>query len=190
MPGPWGVSTRKGHKVFVFAQQLKDGVLTLPALPAKVLSARMLQGAPVDCAEANGSIMISIPRGRRNLVPAAIVELTLDQDALKLTPIAATAVTSLSLGKPVEVSSVWAGRDTTDLKPSFITDGDEATIWAATETARSATVTVDLGKQCTVQKVVFSDAPYRRIQQKLAECISVAHPNPTRPIGAHEAIFQ
>ncbi len=162
MPGPWGVSTRKGNKVFVFAQQLNDGKLTLPALPAKVLSARMLQGAPVDCTEANGSLTINIPRGRRNLIPAAIVELTLDQDALKLTPISATTITSLSLGKPVEVSSVWAGRETTNLKPSFITDGDDTTHWAATEAARSATVTVDLGKQCSIQKVVFCDAPFRR----------------------------
>ena len=162
MPGPWGVSTRKGNKVFVFAQQLDDGKLKLPALAAKVLSARMLQGAPLEFSEAGGVMTIHIPRGRRNLSPAAIVELTLDQDALKLTPIPTGVAVSLSLGKPVEVSSVWPGRETKDLKPSFITDGDEGTLWAAEESARSATVTVDLGKECVVQKIVFSDAPYRR----------------------------
>lgn len=163
MPGPWGVSTRKGNKVYVFVQQLKDGKLSLPSLPAKVLSARMLQGAPVECADSDGLITISIPRGRRNLVPAAIVELTIDKNALELSPIPSTAVlNNLALGKPVEVSSVWPGRDTTNLKPAFITDGDETTIWAAEESARSATVTVDLGKESTLQKIIFSDAPYRR----------------------------
>ncbi len=163
-PGPWGVSTRKARKVFLFVQQLQDGKLTLPALPAKVLSARMLQGAPVELTTNDGIMTISIPRGRRNLSPAAIVELTLDQDALKLSPISssASAVNNYALGRPVEVSSVWAGRDTTDLKPAFITDGEESTTWAAAESARSATVTVDLGKECTVRKIIFSDAPYRR----------------------------
>jgi hypothetical protein len=115
---------------------------------------------------------IQIPRGRRDLVPAAIVELTLDQDALKLAPVQTGVAISLALGKPVEVSSVWPGRETKDLKPSFITDGDEGTLWAAEEAARSATVTVDLGKECVVQKVVFSDAPYRRTRAFDIEALS------------------
>jgi alpha-L-fucosidase len=172
MPGPWGVSTRKGNKVYLFVQQLKDGKVTLPALPAKVLSAQMLQGAPVDCAEADGTLTISIPRGRRNLIPAAIVELTLDQDALKLAPVSSAAsIASLSLGKPVEVSSVWPGRDKTNLKPEFITDGDETTHWAAEESARSAVITVDLGKESSVQKISFCDGPYRRTRDYAIEAL-------------------
>lgn len=172
MPGPWGVSTRKGNKVYLFVQQLKDGQITLPALPAKVLSAKMLQGAPLECTEANGALTISIPRGRRNLAPAAIVELTLDQDALKLAPVSSAAsIASLSLGKPVEVSSVWPGRDKTNLKPEFITDGDETTHWAAEESARSAVITVDLGKESSVQKVTFSDGPYRRTRDYSIEAL-------------------
>ena len=172
MPGPWGVSTRKGNTVFVFVQQLKEGRLTLPALPAKVLSARMLQGAPVQCSTTGNDLMIEIPRGRRQLVPAAIVELTLDQNALKLAPIPTGVTRSLSLGKPVEVSSVWPGRETKDLKPSFITDGDEGTLWAAAEADRSATVTVDLGGEQSIQKVVFSDAPYRRTRRFDVEALA------------------
>ena len=162
MPGPWGVSTRKGNKAFLFVQRLEDGNLTLPALPARIQSARMLQGAPVDCTVVDGNMKIHIPRGRRNLSPAAIVELTLDQDALQLTPIPTDASASLSLGKPVEVSSSWPGRDQKELKPAHITDGDESTIWAAAEAERSAAVTVDLGGERIVRKIVFSDAPYRR----------------------------
>jgi alpha-L-fucosidase len=71
----------------------------------------------------------------------------------------------LSEGKPVEVSSVWAGRDQTDLKPSHITDGNPGTIWAAEELAREAAVTVDLQAEATVTQIRLSDAPYGRTQE-------------------------
>lgn len=173
MPGPWGVSTRKGDKVFVFVQHLDgDGKVTLPALPAKILSAKMLQGAPLEFTADEDGVTIAIPRGRRNLVPAAIVELTLDRPAMKIAaiPSGATAV-NLASGKPVAVSSVWAGRDKTDLKPAFVTDGDERTIWAAEESARTATVTVDLEKESALRKVTFSDAPYRRTRAYTVEAL-------------------
>ncbi len=169
LPGPWGVSTRKGNRVFLFVQQLADGALELPSLPARVVSARMLQGAPVAWEEKEGTLEIRIPRGRRNLVPAAIVELTLDQDALKLAPVSSATEVNLAQGRPVEVSSVWPGRDLKELKPAHITDGAMGTIWAAEEKARTATITLDLGRECTVQKVVFSDAPYRRTRSWAVE---------------------
>lgn len=84
-PGLWGVSTRKGKRVFVFVKQLgEDGTVTLPALGAKVVSSRMLSGAPIDVRQSRDEWIVEIPRGRRSFGPAAIVELTLDRPAIEL----------------------------------------------------------------------------------------------------------
>lgn len=71
----------------------------------------------------------------------------------------------LSLGKPVEVSSIWPGRDQTDLKPAHITDGDTTTIWAPEERARSGWVIVDLQEEGAVTEALLSDAPYGRTRE-------------------------
>lgn len=171
-PGPWGVSTRKGNRVFLFIQKLpEDGKLVLPALNAKVTSAKMLtSGAPVGFAEGEGWA-ISIPRGRRSFGPAAIVELTLDRPALPLPAIhSSSTLVSLTEGCPVEVSSTWQGRP--ELDPKHITDGTEKTIYAAAENERSATATVDLQGERTLQKIVFSDAPYRRTSSFAIEILA------------------
>jgi len=169
MPGPWGVSTRKENKVYVFVKKMNNGQVTLPALQAKVLFARMLQGAPIKCEQKDGYLNLSIPRGRRNIEPAAIVELTIDRNALELPAILSSTISSLAVGKPVTVSSVWTGRDKTDLKPAFITDGNVKTLWAAEESSREATATVDLGKIHSINKISFSDAPYRRTRDYLIQ---------------------
>ena len=70
---------------------------------------------------------------------------------------------NLSLGKPVEVSSMWAGREE-HLNPAHITDGKIETIWAAEEKARSAWVTVDLQNEDEVSEAMISDAPYGRTE--------------------------
>lgn len=70
---------------------------------------------------------------------------------------------NLSLGKPVEVSSIWPGREE-HLNKAHITDGKRETIWATEEKARSGWVTVDLGQEGEVYEAVVSDAPYGRTQ--------------------------
>lgn len=172
-PGPWGVSTRKGNKVFLFVRNLpSDGTLALPPLPAALKGARMLtSGAPVQATAGAGEWTVSIPRGRRSFGPAAIVELTLDRPALTIPAVSSVAAAEavISEGKPVEVSSLWAGRP--ELDPKHITDGKEGTIWAAAEAERSAAATVDLEGVHTINRVSFSDAPYRRTRGYAIEAL-------------------
>ena len=172
-PGPWGVSTRKGNKVFLFVRNLpSDGTLALPPLPAALKGARMLtSGAPVQATAGAGEWTVSIPRGRRSFGPAAIVELTLDRPALTIPAVSSVAAAAavISEGKPVEVSSLWAGRP--ELDPKHITDGKEGTIWAAAEAERSAAATVDLEGVHTINRVSFSDAPYRRTRGYAIEAL-------------------
>jgi alpha-L-fucosidase len=158
LPGAWGVSTRKGDKVFLFVQKWKGDALTLRTLPAEVKSARVLTGGT---AVLDGWTLRVSAEFHRPI--ATIIELTLDQDAMKLPVIAVPEPRNLARGKPVEVSSVWPGREK-ELAPAYITDGKEQTIWAAEEKARDAWVTVDLQKACEVSEAMLSDAPYGRTQ--------------------------
>ncbi len=171
-PGPWGVSTRKGNQVYLFVRDLPpDGTLILPPLPAALKGARMLtSGAPVQAAAGADEWTVFIPRGRRSLGPAAIVELTLDRPALAIPAVSSTStMVPISEGKPVVVSSLWAGRP--ELSPRHITDGNGQTIWAAAEADRSATATVDLQGEHAITRVSFSDAPYRRTRAYAIEAL-------------------
>jgi alpha-L-fucosidase len=158
LPGDWGVSTRKGDKVFLFVQKWKGDALTLPALPAEVKSARVLTGGTV----ALDGWTLRVPAEFHRPI-ATIVELTLDQDAMKLPVIVVPEPKNLARGKPVKVSSVWPGRK--ELDKSHITDGKPDTLWAAKERTREAWVTVDLQSECEVSEAILSDAPYGRTQE-------------------------
>jgi len=143
----------------------------LPALSANVTSARILGEETGETLSFTPTDSLWTLRAPQALSGAQIlvVELTLDHDVMNL-PIArnlptvdVSAMPSLSQGKPVEVSSVWPGRED-ELNKSHITDGKLDTLWAAEESARSAWVTVDLQKECEVSRVMLSDAPYGRTQ--------------------------
>jgi len=171
LPGDWGVSTRKGNKVFVFMTHWSGGTLKLPALSANVTSARILGEETGETLSFTPTDSLWTLRASQALNSSQIlvVELTLDHDVMNL-PIARNLPTvdvsvmpSLSQGKPVEVSSVWPGRED-ELNKSHITDGKLDTIWAAEESARSAWVTVDLQATQEVSAAMLSDAPYGRTQ--------------------------
>lgn len=92
-----------------------------------------------------------------------VIELSMAGSVAKAPVVAVPGLRELAQGKPVEVSSIWAGRP--ELDPKHITDGNMGTMWAATEKARSGTVTVDLGQATSVSAVRLSDAPYGRTRK-------------------------
>ena len=162
MPGNWGVSTRKGDKVFLFIQRWKGGASKLPALPRSVKSAQLLTRGSVKVEKDGEDLVVRVPEDFHRPI-ATIVELTLDGDAMQLPVIQVPEPKNLALGKPVEVSSFWPGREE-ELNKTHITDGNPATLWASNEEARDAWVTVDLQQECEVSQAMLSDAPYGRTQ--------------------------
>ena len=162
LPGDWGVSTRKGDKVFLFVEKWKGDVVKLPDLPAKIKSARLITSGTVTIEKNGNDLLIRVPEVFHRPV-ATIVELTLNQSAMKLPVMEIPKPKNLALGKPVEVSSVWPGREQ-ELDKAHITDGNPQTIWAAEEKARDGWVTVDLQSECGVGGAMLSDAPYHRTQ--------------------------
>jgi alpha-L-fucosidase len=162
LPGNWGVSTRKGDKVFLFIQRWKGDASKLPVLPCAVKSARLLTRGNVKVEKDSGDLVVHVPEDFHRPI-ATIVELTLDGDSIRLPVIQVPDPKNLALGKPVEVSGFWPGREE-ELNKTHITDGNPATLWASNEEARDAWVTVDLQKECEVSQAMLSDAPYGRTQ--------------------------
>ena len=163
LPGDYGVSTRRGDKVYVFVQQdWKSETLRLPALPVAVKGARLLGGAALKVDQQAGKVVVRLPAAQRKPM-FTIVELAMAGDVMRTPVVAGPLLREISVGKPVAVSSSWPGRPELDAR--HITDGNRGSMWATAEKERSGNVTVDLGALTAVSAVRLSDAPYGRIRR-------------------------
>src|SRR5438034_71655 len=60
---PWGVTTRKGNRVYVHILDWQDASLLVPPLPAKIRSARFLgSGRPATFTEGGFGVVLTLPR--------------------------------------------------------------------------------------------------------------------------------
>lgn len=76
-PRPWGVTTQKGDTVYVHLMHGVDAVVSLPALPRRVLRASLLAGgAPVTVTNSAGAVTLTLPR-RDMDTPDQVVALVL-----------------------------------------------------------------------------------------------------------------
>jgi alpha-L-fucosidase len=72
-PRSWGVTTQKGNKIFVHLLQLDDDVLALPKLPAKILSAKLLDGSKVEVNQNSLGVMLKVDASRRDPFDTVVV---------------------------------------------------------------------------------------------------------------------
>ncbi|HYT74329.1 MAG TPA: alpha-L-fucosidase [Vicinamibacterales bacterium] len=61
-PHPWGVTTRKGNRVYVHVLDSPDPSLLLPAMPSAVRSARLIGGRTVDFKSGDFGVVLTVPR--------------------------------------------------------------------------------------------------------------------------------
>jgi len=120
--------TRKEGAVYVSAFKTVNGSLELPALPAKVLSATLLEGTPVTFEQTDKALKITIPQGKED-PNITVVKLTVDGDPMKITAIFPHSTSgSLAYRKPARVSS--------SIAPEFMhtamaaLDDDDSTFWS------------------------------------------------------------
>lgn len=86
-PGSWGCSTRKGNSIFVHVTSWPGGgPLQLPAIAAKVQSAKALTGGTAQFKQSEGGIEITLPASDRDAVDT-IIQLDLDGPAIKIPPV-------------------------------------------------------------------------------------------------------
>ena len=134
--GPWYpthnyASTRTSDAIFVHAFRPEAGSLALPALPAAVLSATLLDGTAIPFAQDATALTLSFPHDQSAAaVPTVlVVKLTLAAPPLSLAPIPPASTSgSLAYRRPARVSS--------SIAPDFLhtaqaaLDDDPSTYWS------------------------------------------------------------
>jgi len=76
--GTWGGSCHKDKKLFLHVFQWPKVGLAFDALPARVLSARPLTGAPATFTQSESELSVSVAEKDR-VAPVTVIELTLDK---------------------------------------------------------------------------------------------------------------
>ncbi|MBP8261842.1 MAG: alpha-L-fucosidase [Verrucomicrobia bacterium] len=79
-PGDYGVSTRKGNTVYIHILKWNEETLKLPAIPAKVVRSRLLNGGNAGVRQTVSGLEISFPKAGRQPIDT-IVALELDRPA-------------------------------------------------------------------------------------------------------------
>ncbi len=73
-PRPWGVTTQKDSRVFVHLLDWQDILLTIPSLPASVVSASLLtSGEEITFSSVNNGITLSLPEREAELIDMVVV---------------------------------------------------------------------------------------------------------------------
>ena len=94
-PAPWGVSTRKGNKIFLHVIKWpSEGGLQLPMLSFKIKSVKKMTGEAVDLNHDDKTISLSVPAASRDEIDTVIV-LELEDSAMDLAPVSAVVRTSI-----------------------------------------------------------------------------------------------
>jgi len=102
-PGPWGCATRskKGNTVYLHILGDWNGTLSLPNLPAKVVSAKCLTGGEATVKQEDGTLTVSATTVDQI---DTIIALELDQPAHKLSVVKSVGA-SLTIGATATASS-------------------------------------------------------------------------------------
>jgi alpha-L-fucosidase len=165
-PGEYGASTRQGNTVYLHIQSWDRNALLLPALPARILSARTLTGGSVAIQTTPNAWIVSVQPKDRN-PEDTIVALRLDRSALGIPPVEVPAPVSLAQGATATASNVYESKS--EYGPDKAVDGRTDTRWATDTGVRQAWLEVDLGSPKTVGEAVVVQAfPELRRVRKFA----------------------
>jgi alpha-L-fucosidase len=80
LPGGYGVSTHRDKTIYIHALKWPGDKLVLPAIPAKIVAARVLAGGEATFTQTSEGIEISVPPASRSDVDT-VIALELDQSA-------------------------------------------------------------------------------------------------------------
>ena len=85
-PGNYGVSTRKGNTIYLHILNWPAETLTLPSIPAKIVSSKVLTGGEVAIKQTNNAIEITVPAAARREIDT-VIALELDRPAVEIPPV-------------------------------------------------------------------------------------------------------
>lgn len=102
LPGKYGVSTFHGNKIYLHVLVWPGERLMLPAISAKIKSAKALTGGTATFRQTDEGIEISVPKENRSEIDT-VVALELDRSADGMTPLEVAAMPTFS---PLQLSSL------------------------------------------------------------------------------------
>lgn len=154
-PGKWGASTRQGNRVFLHLFAFNGETVQLPAIPAKVLAARLLTGGSVDFKQTDSGLIVRVPAANQDEIDT-LVALELDRPALALAPIrVASPGASLAIGAKATASNVFQRTSAFGADKAF--DDDLDSRWATDAGTHKAWLEVDLGVAKTFSRVAIHE---------------------------------
>jgi alpha-L-fucosidase len=161
-PGAYGVSTRKGHTIYLHICDWVEDPVRLPATPARVVRSHVLTGGTARVRQSEGVIEISVPESDRQALDT-IVALELDRPANELAAVDVHGVVSLSTKAKASASNVFQNH--AQFAADKAVDGNPETRWAADAGVHQAWLEVDLGKAKTFDRCRVSEAFPNRVQK-------------------------
>ncbi len=160
-PGYYGVSTHKGKSIYLHLRDIGSLTVTLPAIDAKIKSAKLLTGGRVSYTQSAEDVTITIPMKYYQPIDT-IVKLKLDRDASEIAPVSIAAA-SLCYEKKTTASNTYLSQP--EFGADKATDGNDSTRWAADVGIKAAWLQVDLGESMTFSKTLINEAYAGRVQK-------------------------
>jgi alpha-L-fucosidase len=155
-PGRFGVSTHKGHTIYLHIQRWSGKTLMLPAIPAKIIRSMVLTGGTAPAKQTADGIEIALPAGDRQEIDT-VIALELDRPASEIAPLPTLVGSqSLATGKKATASNVFQGNAQYGSDKAF--DDNSETRWATDSGTKSAWLEADLGKPMTIGRAVIEQA--------------------------------
>lgn len=179
--GRWGGSCHKGNKVFLHLyQQPEGGRLEFDPLPRKVLSARTLDGAPVDVTQSDEKLSLGIAK-EAHVSPVTVVELTIDNPIEPGTLFGRARVISDNmsefghdLGKmaTLSLSSTSEHDNPEDHEKLFRGERPQSGYAFHTDTEENPAALIDLQRIKTINAILIENRPGDRRSEGLIVSIS------------------
>ena len=178
MPGPWGVSTHKGNKIYLHVMQdLNSQTLELPALPVKISKASVLTGGTVDFTQTDKAVTFTMQGNNPKAINTVIV-LDLDQKLPKLTAIPTAPEHSLSHGAKATASSENGGKFAVGNlvgadSSHFKAGAHHKSAWTHKHNDKKAWVEIDLGREQEISEIQITE--YKSQCRKFVLSAKTAH---------------
>jgi alpha-L-fucosidase len=157
MPTKNYVSTRNGKTIYVHAFDWSSDSVTLPALPAKVVGAKVLGGGNVKYAQNADGLTITVPSVDRDAADT-VVALKLTSSAMDISPISTPI---LPLAK-MSASNVYRADPAYGAEKAY--DDQDSTRWATDDGTKTAWLEADFPKPTKLTGVVINEAYAGRVQ--------------------------
>lgn len=164
-PGPWGASTCKENKIFLFMFAWpEDGPLVLPAINQRIEKAVAWTGGELKLEQSDSQILVHLAAKDRDPL-VTVLEFTTSGTAFDIPPVAVPALSgAVSVAKPAKASNVFQNQ-VAQYGPQLAVDDDFETRWATDTGTHAAWLEIDLGQPTAVDRAVISEAYAPRVKK-------------------------